>query len=337
MRTPNYMSPTSLKLFESDKDAFYMRYLADNRPPREPQTTAMAAGSAFDAYCKSFIHYRLFGNYGPDNRYEPDAIFEAQVEPHVRDWARVNGRRLFDLYKKSGALSDLMLELNTSVNAPRFEFDIQDTIQGNTGSVPLLGKPDIFFINDQGCRILLDWKVNGYCNHNKMTSPEQGYVMCRDSWLPSERKSSPRNRLPHKDCSPTMFRGIKINSRIMMEKVNNDWANQTTTYAWLLGEEIGSDGLVVGIEQLCGVPHNHPDTQLVRVASHRCRVSNDFQINLHQRYVHAWELIKSGNIFPELGQATGLEHQADLDRMADALANAAPDSFEAASYRMAKR
>jgi hypothetical protein len=297
----------------------------------------MSVGSAFDAYCKSYIHYRLFGNYGPDNEYDKDSIFVAQVEEHNRDWAREAGQRVFDLYKSCGALADLMLELSTSVNDPRFEFSIQDNIHGNTGSVPLLGKPDIFFINDQGCRVLLDWKVNGYCNTNKMTSPEKGYIMCRDAWFPSARKASPRNRLPHKECSPIDFRGIKINGNILMENVNGEWAAQTTTYAWLLGEDIGSDGLVVGIEQLCGVPTDDPSKPLIRCASHRCRVSNDYQINLHQRYVNAWELIKSGNIFPEKGQSGGLEHQANLERLADNLVNADPNSFEAAVARMARR
>lgn len=335
MRTPDYLSPTSLKLFEADKDAFYLRYLADNRPPRDPQTQPMAAGSAFDAFCKSFLYYRLFGHYGPDNQYERDAIFESQVEAHNRDWARRAGENLFALYKKSGALADLMGELNTSASDPRFEFAVQDTIHGNSGAVPLLGKPDIFFINDQGCRVLLDWKVNGYCGKS-MTSPQPGYVNCRDGWLPSERKPSPRNRLPHKDCSPVSFRGIRINDRISMEYVNGDWAAQTTTYAWLLGEDIGSDGLVVGIEQLCGVPTDKDDP-LVRCASHRCRVSNDYQINLHSRYVHAWTLIKSGNIFPEMGENTGRIHQDDLENMANTLANADPNSFEAVSARMSRR
>lgn len=332
MRTPEYLSPTSLKQFTEDRDEFYLKYLAENKPPRFPQTRPMSVGSAFDAYCKSFIHHKLFGNYGPDDAYAPDKIFEAQVEPHNRDWAKEAGRRVFDLYKQSGALADLMLELNTAVNAPRFEFSIQDIIHGNTGAVPLLGKPDIFFINDQGCRVLLDWKVNGYCNTTRMTSPEPGYIICRDSWLPSQRKASPRNRLPHKDCSPTVFRGIKINNRISMEAVNADWAAQTTTYAWLLGEEIGSDGLVVGIEQLCGVPTG--DDPLIRCASHRCRVSNDYQINLHQRYVAAWEAIQAGNIFPD--RPDGLEHQEALERLAKNLATPSDDPFLAAVYKMAR-
>lgn len=326
MRKPTYMSPTSLKAFETNRDEFYLRYLADNRPPRFPQTKPMSVGSAFDAFCKSFLHYHLFGNYGPNNEYERDSIFVAQVEEHNRDWARVAGENAFKLYKKSGALSDLMIELGTAVNAPRFEFSIQSFVSGSTGSVPLLGKPDIYFINAQGARVILDWKVNGYCAA-KMTSPNPGYVMVRDSWMPSERKPGSRNRMPHADCTPENFNGLMINKRIWMEQVNEEWAAQLSTYAWLLGEEIGSD-LVLGIEQLCGYPIGEVQP-LLRCASHRCRASFDFQINLHERYVAAWTAIQEDTVVPAA-------RAEQLEAMAKTLATADPNSFEALVYQMAR-
>lgn len=327
MRIPEYMSPTSLKAFESNRDEFYLRYLADHKPPRFPQTKPMSVGSAFDAYCKSFLHFHLFGNYGPNNEYEKDSIFVAQVEEHNRDWAREAGENAFQLYKKSGALSDLMIELSTAVNDPRFEFSIQSFVEGQTGAVPLLGKPDIYFINGQGCRVILDWKVNGYCA-KKMTSPNYGYVMVRDSWLPSERKPSTRNRLPHKDCCPSDFKGVQINKNIWMEQVNEEWAAQLSTYAWLLGEEVGSD-LVLGIEQLCGYPVDDMPRPLLRCASHRCRASFDFQINLHQRYVSAWTAIQEDTVVPP-------ERKVQLEEMAKTLATADPNSFESLVYQMAR-
>lgn len=335
MRKPEYLSPTSLKQFESSRKEFYLRYLADAKPPKSPQTKPMSVGSAFDAFCKSYLYFKLFGNYGKDDQYRQDKIFETQVESHNRDWARAAGERAFELYKKSGALADLMLELSTSIVEPRFEFSIQAYVSGTAGDVPLLGKPDIFFINDQGCRVLLDWKVNGWCKKG-MTSPEKGYIMCRDSWSPSERRPSQRNRMPYKDCFPEDFRGIKINKRINMEQVNDEWAAQTTTYAWLLGEEIGSDELVVGIEQLCGV-YVEGQEPLLRCASHRCRPSRDFQINLHDRYAHAWNCIESGILFPELGEEGSLAEQASLETMAESLAKQDPNSFEALVYQMARQ
>lgn len=332
MRKPEYMSPTSLKCFESNRREFYLRYLSDHRPPRSPQTKPMAVGSAFDGYVKSYLYYTLFGNYGPDDAYARDTIFEKQVEAHNREWAKDAGAWAFELYKKSGALADLMLELATSVNKPRFEFSIQDYVSGSTGSVPLLGKPDIFFINAEGCRVILDWKVNGFCAKSK-TSPYIGHIMCRDSWLPSEFKPSQRNRMPHRECWPTPYKGIKINPTLKMEDVDDEWAAQLGTYAWLLGEEIGSQDLILGIEQLCGNPITEGVFPQLRCASHRCKSSYDFQVKLHQRYVYAWGIIQSGVIFEE---PNSIELQASLDRTAEMLATGDPDSFETYCHQMSR-
>ena len=59
-----YLSPTSLSTWKKCVDAgdmteFFIRYLADKRPPRPPQTIPMAVGSAFDAYVKCYIMDRL--------------------------------------------------------------------------------------------------------------------------------------------------------------------------------------------------------------------------------------------------------------------------------------
>jgi len=77
MRIPAYLSPSALGVFEKDREQYYLKYLADNRPPRMPQTEPMAVGSAFDAFVKSYLHHSLFGNHGKDNQYELNTIFEA--------------------------------------------------------------------------------------------------------------------------------------------------------------------------------------------------------------------------------------------------------------------
>lgn len=334
MRKPAYLSPSSLKCFENNRQEFYLRYLADFKPPKSAQTLPMAVGSAFDAYCKSYLYYGLYGNYGPDDTYSRDKIFEAQVEVQNRQWAAEAGQHAFNCYKSSGALADLMCELNTSVNKPRFEFSIQNFVEGAAGSVPLLGKPDIFFINSQGCRVILDWKVNGFCAR-EATSPYKGYVMVRDSWSQMKYPNSKSHRLPHKDCYPTDFKGVKINRYFEMELVDAEWAAQLTTYAWLLGEEIGSTDLVLGIEQLCGTPKGERFPEL-RCASHRNRVSADFQYHLHQRYAYAWNVIESGHIFDELDYSQSLAKQEELDTMAETLATAEPDSFEAYCQQLSR-
>lgn len=335
MRTPNYMSPTSLKSWEANKDEYYLRYLATNRPPRMPQTQPMSVGSAFDAYVKSYLHNALYGEYG---EYALDIIFEKQVEPHNRDWARIAGKHVYDNYARCGALADLMLELGTAVNKPRFEFDLLGTVETHLGDVPLLGKPDIFFINNQGARVILDWKVNGYCG-NSTTSPMPGYIMCRDTWLPSDKKPSNGNRMPHKDCIPSDFKGLKINTQIYMEQKNEEWAAQLATYAWLLGEEVGSQELIVGIDQITGAPSGKEASFLhkaegdliaqthtvrlpwLRVSSHRMRIGAAFQIDLQNRYAAAWSAITSGHIFSDLSREESDERCAMLDEQATLLSS----------------
>lgn len=346
MRLPKYMSPTSLKTFENNIDEYFLKYLAEVRPPRMPQTQPMSVGSAFDAYVKSYLHLSLFDNYGPDDAYAKEAIFEKQVEAHNRDWARLAGAYTFNCYKKSGALADLMLELGTAVNKPRFEFDLLGEIDTNIGGVPIMGKPDVYFINSQGARVILDWKVNGYCGKST-TSPMKGFIFIRDGWMPSEKKPSNGNRLPHKDCVPTAFKGIKINTQEYMENLNEEWATQLTMYAWLLGEEVGSQDLIVGIDQIVGQPgagvekysslqpgemisksfeHQIP---WLRIANHRLRVGAAYQFALRERLASAWAAITSGHIFQELSKEESdercwaLEEQAVMyasdDPMADFL------------------
>lgn len=305
MRRPEYLSPSALKTMEKDPNEYYVRYLSDHKAPRLPQTQPMSVGSAFDAYIKSYLHNALFGHYGD---YVKEAIFEKQVEPHNRDWAREAGQNVFDQYLKSGAAADLMLELQTCVGTPRFEFDIKGEVETNIGGIPLLGKPDVFFMNDQGARVILDWKVNGYCGRSP-TSPRPGYVKVRDGWRGEQTKN---NMQPHKDCWPSVFKGIKINPAISMEDVDKEWADQECIYAWLLGEPVGSENLIVGIEQICGTGN----PARLRMASHRCRVKSAYQYRLQERIEMAWSRIVSGHFFTDLTKEESDAKCAQLDEQA---------------------
>ena len=120
MRRREYISPSAYKIFKTDLEQFYIQYLADEKTEREPQTSAMSIGSSFDAYVKAYLHKVIYGQQG-DPRFEFEPLFEAQVEPHNRDWARKHGAYVFDCYKTSGALADLLTELETAMEPPSFE------------------------------------------------------------------------------------------------------------------------------------------------------------------------------------------------------------------------
>lgn len=298
MRIPEYLSPTSIALANKDLEAFYLRYLADSRQPRTPQTQPMAIGSAFDAFTKSYLYEALFGK-GQNPRYAKEVLFEEQVEKQHRDWAWQNGEFVFEAYKTIGCLADLMLELNKAIGPPRFEFTIQDTIATVIGDVPLLGKPDVFFINDQGARVIYDWKVNGYCSVS-LKSPMKGYVRLRETGKAEKM---------HKDCVPMMIKGIVINVGMHLEDGDKTWADQLSIYSWLLGEPFGSEDMITGIDQICG------PRERLRFASHRLRIAADYQFELLALIAQIWETIQSGWIFRDRLEDESREHQALLDKI----------------------
>jgi hypothetical protein len=280
------MSPSSVKIFEKDVEDYAIKYLLANRPPRPPQTQPMSVGSAFDAYAKSYLYHSLFGNYGPDNEYERETIFNSQVEEHNREWAAEAGADCFRKYQSSGALKDLLNELQKSVGPPRFEFDVKDFVEFQGSEVPLLGKPDIYFINHEGIRVVYDWKVNGYCS-KRNTSPMKGYVCCRDVVK--------HTNYPHKDAVITPHKGVSINCMMHLEDGNKEWADQLSIYSWLLGEPIGGENVVFGIDQITG-----PGCS--RISSHRLRIKPEWQYRLMERIVQIWQIIESGHIFQELSR-----------------------------------
>ena len=283
----NHLSPTSLALFEEDSTEFYVRYLSKNRPPRFPQTQPMAAGSAFDAYVKSFLHKSLFGK----TDWDEDQVFENQVEEHNRIWAREHGLILFNKYKDSGALWDLLSDLQSASGTPRFEFRLESVIEG----VPLVGYPDIHYKNKLDLAILSDWKVNGYCSSYRL-SPKPGYCKLRQTGKTSKI---------HKDCWLVKHRGMMVNMATHMEKIDQIWAQQLAIYGWLCGEPIGGE-FVVAIDQLVGSD--------VRVAEFRNMISAEFQVGVYNRLKHLWDVLNSGHFFREMSLEESIARCEMLDQ-----------------------
>jgi hypothetical protein len=297
MRTPDYLSPTSIGVWRRDRREFYLIYLADNRPPRIPQTQAMAIGAAFDAYVKSHLHERIFGK-GANPVFEFTTLFEAQVEKHNRDWAMRHGAHVFNSYRDCGALSDLMLDLNDAEGEPQFEMQITGRIVHSSciGGIILLGKPDIHFINKSGAFVVYDWKVNGYMSAST-TSPKKGYVKIYDAFTLTHSNQHGKS---HKDCQMMLVDGIYINIAHYMEDVDQGWTDQTTIYSWILGAEVGSK-FTVAIDQIVckGSGNEFP---YLRVAMHRNRVSEPYQLKLHDEIADIWTRVKAGKsrIFDEM-------------------------------------
>lgn len=285
MRKLEYISPSSLTIYKQDKTRYYLLYLADNKFPREPQTEPMAVGSSFDAYTKSYLHEKVIGTADPKFKFE--TIFEQQVQPDRRDKALIAGKHVFEEYKKSGALIDLMVELNSAVTTPRFEFDLMGQVDSQTrtlGPVPFLGKPDLFYTNKYGARVIFDWKVNGYYS---VASPAQGYIRIRPGTG------------GHKNSMPMMFKGVTINIAQTMCMVKPDWAQQLAIYMWLCGEDVGTEDCVAAIDQVaCNSKKSTPPD--IRFAEHRSKISKEFQMSVFDSAQEMWKCATSGHYWPDM-------------------------------------
>ncbi len=283
-----YLSPTSLKMFYSDRQAFYCQYMSDLRPARPPQTQPMSVGSAFDAYVKSYLVGKLIG---PDPNFDREFILKAQVESHNLEWAREAGQVVFDAYVKQGAMADILGDLQDCIGKPKFELTVQGIVSGQVGAVPFLGKPDIYFIAKQGARVITDWKVNGYCGRGN-TSPKPGYVRIRTDDSENGRK--------HPKAMAMAHNGVIVSANYPLDGVEPDWAAQTTIYAWLLGEDIGSQ-FIAAIDQIaCG--YDDFGIRKFRIAQHRSIVNSKFQFELFEKAHIAWDAIQREHPFMELSK-----------------------------------
>lgn len=281
--------------YEKDIDEFILRYLADERPPREGQGQPASVGSSFDARVKSVLYERYYGpNYMPE-KYSYAALFESQVEPHNRDFASENGDYVFECYKVSGMFDKLVELLDKAIEPPQFEF----TVRKNIGGVELLGKPDGYAKLPNGKSVVLDFKVNGYCSRSAV-SPNPGFQICLDGY--KAVKQSKSHGTSHKNYRPVHLEGFGEISEGYLEDSNEAWAAQLTGYAWCLGEPVGTEDTVLMIHQCVAKPL--PDLKpLLRFSQYAARVRAPYQQHLLTRYQKCWAAIQSEHVYPELSKA----------------------------------
>lgn len=310
-RAYTHISPSALFLFEKNITEFYLKYVSRNRAPSLQQTQPMSIGSAFDAYTKSYIIKALAKGGEIDPQYQFENLFNAQVEQHNRDWGRKAGLFAFEAYKKSGALSDLFLEITQGEKHPRFEFEVKGLVKSDGHEVPLLGKPDLYYVNKHGAVIVGDWKVNGFCAKTAV-SPKGGYVMVRDGWEGTNTKS---HRTPHKDAQIQTIKGVEVNVAATMEMINAEWSTQLSCYAWLMGCPVGFP-FIAALEQLACGASGRPDQPLIRVASYRNLVSNKFQFEIYERFKKCWTALSTGYFFTDVSRGESDLKCMDLEKMA---------------------
>lgn len=313
MKRPEYLSPSAIGTFEYSPTEYYLKYLADNRPPSMPQSKPMALGSAVDAMAKSFLHEKIFGTKDP--KFELATIFEAQVEEQHRDWAMKHGEYIFECYKSCGALGDLLIDMQKGSGEPRFEFEVRGAVAGyregvkkDFETVVLLGKPDVSYVNSAGTHVILDFKVNGYLSE-KPPAPMPGYVKLR--------QRGGTNFGQHRTAQIMLVNGSLINISSYLEDLNPVWATQLAIYGWLCGEPVGSD-FIVAIDQIC-CDKTRGDMPAIKVAEHRLRISPNYQHRVFNRALQIWEIIHSDHFFRDMTKEKSQARCAILDGQAEAL------------------
>jgi len=291
LRMPKFLSFSALCIYEQSPEDYAKRYLTEIRPPRDPQSKAAAAGSAFDAYVKSALHFVATGRRDPE--YSEDALIESQVDEALWDWARPVGQYLMKCYTDSQMYGELCKLIWEADSEPRFEFDVYGQIEG----VPIFGKPDCEFIR-KGARILLDWKVMGFAAKKSGISPYQGYRLCRDGYNAPKPSQSHGNS--HKKYKPRMLGDLEINTWALEDSCMK-WADQLAMYGWVLGDGIVGDDTIYMIDQLVckPMPKGYP---LIRVANFRAQIRRSYQRHVADRLVKLWRVLESGHIFPELSR-----------------------------------
>lgn len=293
MRSPTYLSPTSMSKWSDNPQGYYLKYLSDIQQPEEPQTRPMSVGSAFDAYVKSFLYEALFGSphaAGNDVRFSREAIFEEQVEQHNRDWAKTAGEHCFSWYRILGALDGLMIDLGKSKGPPKFEMDVRgpvsygrfNEVSGQRDAalvVPFRVKPDLHYVNEHDAFVILDWKVNGYCSASGR-SPTPGFIRARRT-----------GKMPwtHDAAKFGTHRGILMNIAKGIEHYEKDWARQCAVGAWVCGAPVGSDFITVIHQLACGTKTG--DKPKITVAEHVGHITPAYQEIIHDEAVKMWTAI----------------------------------------------
>ena len=258
-----YISPSSFGLWNRDRLGWYRKYMSKIPEPREPQTRPMALGSGFDALIKSWLSERLTGVPLP-------LLWEQQVDEPWRIEVLSDAAAVLAAYIASGAPVRMMSELSLSATDVRFEYTVSDNVTLGGVSIPLLGKPDVYFTLSDGVPVIYDWKVNGWYG-KQAQSPKPGY-------------------LGHRDSTPLFISGIECNAARTIDSIDEAWGIQTGIYGWVLGAPVGSK-FIVGIDQIVTGG---------RVAQFRGLLNRDWQLELANRLKDMWIAISTGYIFTDL-------------------------------------
>lgn len=250
IKQPEYLSPSSLSMFAGCQYKFYMMRMSGIDFQRKPQTDAMGLGTLFDI----FVKIRLAEFLGINRpALQLDNLIK-NVEPQNYKYME-HAKRLVVMYEEAGRIRELLKE-----GIDGLELEEKKTMW----SVPILGKPDA-----KAKGMPIDWKVSGFFAQIQ-PSPKKGYLQLIDLETGKDRGAHPK-------------------AGLNMEEIDESWAAQLVTYAWLLNKPIIAP--FIGAIETIIFTGDKP-----RCAVYRAIIGEDFQRKLVTQFQETWDKIQKGEI-----------------------------------------
>jgi hypothetical protein len=186
-----------------------------------------------------------------------------QVDKENKDFheAWEGGRKSMANYKSSGVFAFMKNGFT----------DVEKNIYGSVRGVPLYGMLDAEYKG-----VPFDWKVSGYTSKSGV-SPKPRFYRIWDNGMPKPA---------HKK-----YEGADM----PWEDIDEKWATQLCTYGWLIGKKIG-EPFEAYIDMLCW----GKERQKMRVAQYRGLITEEFQIEVRNKYVQIWKEINDGSFVQRL-------------------------------------
>lgn len=337
MRKPEYLSPSAIDLWIKDRREYYVKYLADVRSPKIPQTDAMALGSAFDSFIKAHITLVLAPGYVPrgpvlvrpvaiaqppggmTGRMNHDLVLEdgskcpdvlrdqylSSVEPHNDRTALRDGWIVYQDYLRSGSLARLLTLLPAGSIVK-----MESTVRGTVDGVPLSGKPDLYCLwTDYEKRTLDGTEV-------EVPVPKSLLLDWKVNGFYSKTGAYPNpGAFSIYDSSSGGYIGSGSRYGRPFEECDATWARQVLTYAWCLG----LPNPTFYIDQLA----YRGGKKLV--ATVRGTIEQAFAEGLRATYVDAWSRIERDHIFSDMTVEESRALSRQLDTQGNAFVGSGPN------------
>ena len=250
-----YLSPSSLKVLETQPETFYLTRLADDKSHRDPQSIQAGVGSAFDARIRAELVKRGLVK----SEFNFDEEVSKQVEPRNMEEALRVSKAMSDFYFKTALISLKWSSLGR---------DASFTLKWKGAEVPIFCRLDsevILTVEGEDILVPFDWKSTGYASASG-GSPKQGYAVIWNDVLPNASHKGYYKDIP-------------------WENIASDWATQVCTYWFALGNMPGErDGYAI-VDQLIIRPTGS------RVARYLGRLTQSWQRSVADRFVSAWQSI----------------------------------------------